>query len=159
MTTKNDNRLFWLFLAAVFALAMLTASCAHKPMIERHETARTDSVTHYVDRFYTDTVWQWLHDSIRVAHYVDRSRDTVNVLDSVILLKIMTRTEYITDYVHDSIYVHDSLRIADSVPYEVVRKIEVRKRNGYDKFTARGFWVLLLIICAALAYGVRNAFK
>lgn len=69
-------------------------------------------------------------------------------------------TEYTrgdTVYIHDSVWVDrlhtdvrtDTLTIRDSVPYAVEVVKEVRVRNGYDKFTARGFWALLAIILLA----------
>ena len=34
---------------------------------------------------------------------------------------------------------------------EVV-EVPVRVRNGYDKFTAKGFWILLVILLALTAF-------
>ena len=84
------------------------------------------------------------------------------------------------EQVHDSVFVHDSVSSAmrhdtlllerwhtiwrerevfrgdtvtvrDSIPYEVQVVQEVRARNGYDKFTARGFWVFVALVVLAIA--------
>lgn len=73
-----------------------------------------------------------------------------------------------TIFIHDSIYLEnikyrdrvDSVVVRDSIPYPV--EVPVRVRNGYDKFTARGFWgfvgVLLLYIAWRLFKAKIRAF-
>lgn len=73
-----------------------------------------------------------------------------------------------TVFIHDSIYFEkikfrdrvDSVVVRDSIPYPV--DVPVRMRNGYDKFTARGFWgfvgVLLLYIAWRLFKAKIRAF-
>lgn len=63
-----------------------------------------------------------------------------------------------TIFIHDSIYLEnikyrdrvDSIVVRDSIPYPV--EVPVRVRNGYDKFTARGFWVFIGIIFLYIAW-------
>lgn len=93
-------------------------------------------------------------DSVRVEYrervdsvFVDRVRtermagDTLILRDSVYVYKFR------------NIYHADTICVRDSVPVikEVVR--EVRKRNGYDRFTSCGFWSLLVLVL--LVIGVR----
>ena len=91
-----------------------------------------------------DTVWRdrW--------HTVITKGDTVLIHDSIYFEKIKYRDRV------DSVVIHDS------IPYPVEVKKEVRVRNGYDKFTARGFWgfvgVLLLYIAWRLFKAKIRAF-
>lgn len=65
-----------------------------------------------------------------------------------------------TLFIHDSVYLEkikyrdrvDSIFVRDSIPYPVEITKEVRVRNGYDRFTARGFWIYTAIILAALIF-------
>lgn len=67
-----------------------------------------------------------------------------------------------TIFIHDSIYFEkikycdrvDSVTVRDSIPYPV--EVPVRVRNGYDRFTARGFWVF---VCFIVFYIVWRLFK
>lgn len=80
------------------------------------------------------------------------------------------KTKGDTVFIHDSIYFEkikfrdrvDSVVVRDSIPYPVEVTKEVRVRNGYDKFTARGFWgfvgVLLLYIAWRLFKAKIRAF-
>lgn len=77
-----------------------------------------------------------------------------------------------TIFVHDSIFVEkwrehhtsDTIMMRDSIPYPVEVVKEVRKRNGYDVFTARGFWaytaiVVLLIIIAIVRWYIKSRLR
>lgn len=74
------------------------------------------------------------------------------------------KTKGDTVFIHDSIYFEkikyrdrvDSVFVCDSIPYPVEVTKEVRVRNGYDKFTARGFWVFVGVL---LLYIVWRLFK
>lgn len=74
------------------------------------------------------------------------------------------KTKGDTVFIHDSIYFEkikfrdrvDSVVVCDSIPYPVEVTKEVRVRNGYDKFTARGFWVFVGVL---LLYIVWRLFK
>ena len=65
-----------------------------------------------------------------------------------------------TIFIHDSIYLEkikyrdrvDSVIVCDSVPYPVEVAVPVRERNRYDKFTARGFWVLVCMVMLYIAW-------
>lgn len=75
-----------------------------------------------------------------------------------------------TIFVHDSIFVEkwrehhtsDTIMMRDSIPYPV--EVPVRKRNGYDVFTARGFWaytaiVVLLIIITIVRWYIKSRLR
>lgn len=83
-----------------------------------------------------------LYDSIWVDrwHVVKEQGDTIWIHDSIFIEKWREK--------HTS----DTICVRDSVPYPVEVTKEVRVRNGYDKFTARGFWIYTAIILAALIF-------
>ena len=114
---------------AVIAISLLLAACAQ---------TRTITVTEYRDRVVTDTVT--LVDirvvSTYLSHYEKQRGDTILVRDTILKYKILhdIQTETLTEYVHDSI------------PYKVEVVKEVRKRNGYDRFTSWGFWIFIVLI-------------
>lgn len=94
------------------------------------------TVTEYRDRVTHDTLTRT--DSVYVARYIREKGDTVFVVDTLFKFKYL-------DKVRD-VYVHDS------VPYEVQVQVPVRVRNGYDRFTSWGFWILLILILLRLAW-------
>lgn len=94
------------------------------------------TVTEYRDRVTHDTLTRT--DSVYVARYVHEKGDTVFVTDTLFRFKYL-------DKVCD-VYVHDS------VPYAVEVQVPVRVRNGYDRFTSWGFWILLIIAVLRLAW-------
>lgn len=61
-----------------------------------------------------------------------------------------------TVFVHDSVFVDrfrwrervDSVRVCDTIPVEV--PVPTRMRNGYDRFTSWGFWILIVIMAGAI---------
>ena len=126
---------------AVIAISLLLASCA---------STRTIKLTEYRDRVVTDTVTitDIRVDSVYLSHYEKQRGDTILVRDTILKYKILhdIQTETLTEYVHDSI----------PYPVEVVK--EVRKRNGYDKFTSRGFWILVLLLLGRVAWWVFKTF-
>ena len=126
---------------AVIAISLLLAACAQ---------TRTITVTEYRDRVVTDTVTlvDIRVDSTYLSHYEKQRGDTILVRDTILKYKILhdIQTETLTEYVHDSI----------PYPVEVVK--EVRKRNGYDKFTSRGFWILVLLLLGRVAWWVFKTF-
>lgn len=95
--------------------------------------AQCDS-THTRTELRVDTFWRdrWHTEKIK--------GDTVLIHDSVYFEKIKYRDRV------------DSVVVRDSVTYPVEVTKEVRVRNGYDKFTARGFWIYTAIILAALIF-------
>lgn len=122
---------------AVIAISLLLASCAQM---------RTITVTEYRDRVVTDTVTlvDIRVDSTYLSHYEKQRGDTILVRDTILKYKILhdIQTETLNEYVHDSI----------PYPVEVVK--EVRKRNGYDRFTSRGFWILVLLLLGRVAWWI-----
>ena len=100
------------------------------------------TVTEYRDRVERDTVTRT--DSVYIARYIREKGDTVFVIDTLFKFKYL-------DKVRD-VYVHDS------VPYEVQIHVPVRTRNAYDRFTARGFWVLLTIVLAFVGWKVAKIY-
>lgn len=126
---------------AVIAISLLLASCA---------STRTITLTEYRDRVVTDTVTitDIRVDSVYLSHYEKQRGDTILVRDTILKYKILhdIQTETLTEYVHDSI----------PYPVEVVK--EVRKRNGYDKFTSRGFWILALLLLGRVAWWAFKTF-
>ena len=100
------------------------------------------TVTEYRDRVERDTVTRT--DSVYIARYIREKGDTVFVIDTLFKFKYL-------DKVRD-VYVHDS------VPYEVQIHVPVRTRNASDRFTARGFWVLLTIVLAFVGWKVAKIY-
>lgn len=94
------------------------------------------TVTEYRDRVTHDTLTRT--DSVYVARYVREKGDTVFVTDTLFQFKYL-------DKVRD-VYVHDS------VPYEVQVQVPVRTRNGYDRFTSWGFWILAILLLLRVAW-------
>lgn len=93
-------------------------------LVQVHDTTRlTDSV--YIDRH----------------HYVQQKGDTVYITETV----YKDRIKY-TDRVQ-------VVQKVDSIPYEVTVTEYVRHRNGYDRFTSAGFWILAALIVVVI--GIR----
>lgn len=96
----------------------------------------TQEKTIYKEIERVDTVFQ------NVYKYIHERGDTVFVRDSVLVY----RYKYVTKC--------DTFVQVDSIPYPVEVTKEVRVRNGYDRFTARGFWIYTAIILAGLIFFV-----
>ena len=97
--------------------------------------ANVVTVVEYRDRLQKDTIVQ--HDSIYHSHVIREQGDTVFVTDTVLKYKFIDKTR--------DVYVHDS------IPYQVEVQVPVRVRNGYDYFTAWGFWIALAILAVWIA--------
>ena len=121
---------FTVGMALVFMALLLLSSCK----------TQTQIVTEYRDRVTHDTLT--LVDSVYLARYVREKGDTVFVTDTLFKFKYL-------DKVRD-VYVHDS------VPYEV--QVPVRMRNGYDRFTSWGFWILLALLILRVGWWVFKTF-
>ena len=50
------------------------------------------------------------------------------------------------------------LTVHDSIPYKVDVIKEVRKRNGYDRFTSWGFWILAFLILTRVTWWIFKTF-
>ena len=106
---------------AVILISLLLASCAQ---------TKTVTVTEYRDRVQKDTITRT--DSVYVSRVVREKGDTIYVTDTLLRFKYLDKTR--------DVYVHDS------IPYKVEVVKEVRKRNGYDRFTSWGFWIFIVLI-------------
>ena len=122
-------------------LALMLAACA---------APKTITVTEYRDRVQIDTVTVERDrvDSTYQAHYLYHQGDTVHQVDTIYKYRLKyvdkVRTQYVAVY--------------DSIPYPVEVIKEVRKRNGYDRFTSAGFWLLALLILIRAAWWVFKTF-
>ena len=107
--------------------------CGCKTLSPPILNTQRDSV-HTRTELRVDTFWRdkWHTEKIK--------GDTVFVHDSVYLEKIKYRDRV------------DSVTVRDSIPYPV--EVPVRVRNGYDKFTARGFWLYTATVFAVLIFFV-----
>lgn len=122
---------------AVIAISLLLAACAQ---------TKTVTVTEYRDRVVTDTVEKLRVDSVYVSRWIKQKGDTIILHDTIFKYRVLHDTETVKEYVHDSI------------PYQVDVTKEVRKRNGYDRFTSWGFWILALLLCARIAWWAFKTF-
>lgn len=131
----NWINIFRSFLASILIAIFLGLFCGCKtlpPPIPK--TSRDSTRTRIETR--VDTFWRdrWHTEKIK--------GDTVFIHDSIYLEKIKYRDRV------------DSVTVRDSIPFPV--EVPVRARNGYDKFTAKGFWVF---ICLLVLYIVWRLFK
>jgi hypothetical protein len=122
---------------AVILISVFLAACAQ---------TKTVTVTEYRDRVVTDTVEKLRVDSVYVSRWIKQKGDTIILHDTILKYRVLHDTETVKEYVHDSI------------PYQVEVTKEVRKRNGYDRFTSWGFWILALLLCARIAWWAFKTF-
>lgn len=122
---------------AVILISVFLAACAQ---------TKTVTVTEYRDRVVTDTVEKLRVDSVYVSRWIKQKGDTIILHDTIFKYRVLHDTETVKEYVHDSI------------PYQVEVTKEVRKRNGYDRFTSCGFWILALLLCARIAWWAFKTF-
>lgn len=122
---------------AIILISVFLAACAQ---------TKTVTVTEYRDRVVTDTVEKLRVDSVYVSRWIKQKGDTIILHDTIFKYRVLHDTETVKEYVHDSI------------PYQVEVTKEVRKRNGYDRFTSLGFWILALLLCARIAWWAFKTF-
>lgn len=122
---------------AIILISVFLAACAQ---------TKTVTVTEYRDRVVTDTVDKLRVDSVYVSRWIKQQGDTIILHDTIFKYRVLHDTETVKEYVHDSI------------PYQVEVTKEVRKRNGYDRFTSWGFWILALLLCARIAWWAFKTF-
>ena len=122
-------------------LALMLAACASQ---------KTVTVTEYRDlvRFDTVTVERDRVDSTYKAHYLYHQGDTVHQVDTIYKYRIKYVDKMQTQYV----------TVHDSIPYKVEVVKEVRKRNGYDRFTSWGFWILAFLILTRVGWLIFKTF-
>lgn len=92
--------------------------------------------------YVRDTVTDYRTDSILQTRYVYMKADTVH--DVQIVERIKWR---------DKVQVQ-RVETRDSIPYPVEVIKHVRVRNGYDYFTAWGFWISLALIAVSIAWRI-----
>ena len=114
----------------LIALLLLTGCKGSQPAV----------VVQYRDRVQHDTIERERVDSVRVVRYVREKGDTVHVIDTVEKFRNVWRDRVQVEYVRDS------------VPYVQEVQVPVRTRNGYDRFTSWGFWLLLLLLVLRIAW-------
>ena len=122
---------------SVILISVFLAACAQ---------TKTVTVTEYRDLVVTDTVEKLRVDSVYVSRWIKQKGDTIILHDTIFKYRVLHDTETVKEYVHDSI------------PYQVEVTKEVRKRNGYDRFTSCGFWILALLLCARIAWWAFKTF-
>lgn len=125
---KNFALLITYFFAVAFLFMTLCMNACSAPKVV--------TVTEYRDRVMRDTLTRT--DSVYISHVVRESGDTVHILDTIFKYKYLDKYAYM--YVHDSI------------PYAVEVQVPVRTRNGYDRFTSWGFWILILLLFLRVAW-------
>lgn len=109
----------------LLAAVLLLSACAVPKVV---------TVTEYRDRTERDTVT--LRDSVTRDRFVYIQGDTVHDIQVLERIKYRDRVQVI--------------EVHDSIPYPVTVEVPVRVRNGYDYFTAYGFWILLAIVALAI---------
>lgn len=114
----------------LIALLLITGCKGSQPAV----------VVQYRDRVQHDTIERERVDSVRVVRYVREKGDTVHVIDTVEKFRNVWRDRVQVEYVRDS------------VPYVQEVRVPVRTRNGYDRFTSWGFWVLFLLLVLRIAW-------
>ena len=125
---KDFALLITYFFAAAFLFMVLCMNACSSPKVV--------TVTEYRDRVLRDTLTRT--DSVYISHVVRDKGDTVHVLDTIFKYKYLDKVR--------EVYVHDS------IPYAVEVQVPVRTRNGYDRFTSWGFWILLLLLSLRVAW-------
>lgn len=122
-----------LSIGLIFALVVCAMSgCAHPKVVvapEVHTETKTDSSV------VADKVQKW--DSVYVSHVERIVHDTLLVKDTLIKFKTIDVVREVEKVVTREV------KVEKPYPVDVVK--EVRVRSEYDKFMARGFWLLLLL--------------
>lgn len=131
---KNFAILITYFFAVAFLFMTLCMNACSSPKVV--------TVTEYRDRVQRDTLTRT--DSVYISHVVREKGDTVYILDTIFKYKYLDKYAYV--HVHDSI------------PYAVEVQVPVRTRNGYDRFTSWGFWILILLLLLRVAWWVFGKF-
>lgn len=122
-------------LAVCLFITLVGCKSAVVPMPQQRDSVRVHVETKY-DSIYVD---RW--------HTIKEQGDTIWLHDSIYVEK------WREHYMRDTICVTDSI----SYPVEVVK--EVRKRNGYDRFTAAGFWLLSLLFLIVFGWRIYKKIK
>lgn len=119
---------------AALAVAAFLVCFGCSPKVQPSLRIATDSThAHYETKY--DSIWvdRW--------HTIKEKGDTIWIHDSIFIEKWREK--------HTS----DTICVRDSIPYEVSKYI--RQRNGYDRFTARGFWIMIALAIGYIALRIR----
>ena len=117
-----------LALTLMLLLCLCMSSCKQVQTVVQTREVQVHDTTRVLDSVYVDKY-----------HYIQQRGDTVYVVNTVTewRVKWMDRVQVVQQ--------------VDSIPYEVRVTEYVRKRNGYDRFTSAGFWILLALILIVIA--------
>lgn len=124
----NSVRKYIIFVVVI----LMSFGCARKPI----------TLIEYRDKIIERNDTINTTDSIFVYRYEKQRNDTIFIIDSVKVIKLSDRVK--TEYIN----------VTDSIPYEVQVIKEVRKRNGYDKFTSAFFWIELITMILYIIYKI-----
>ncbi len=117
----------------IFVVVILVSfGCARKPitLIEYR-----DKIIERKDTINTT-------DSVFVYRFEKQRNDTIFIIDSIKIIKYNNKIQ------------KEYINVTDSIPYEVEVIKEVRKRNGYDKFTSAFFWIQLISLILYIIYKI-----
>ena len=118
------KRLFLLFAIAATIMACKTQQLQTVP--QTHDIVRVQTEVR------VDSIWRdrWHTEYVK--------GDTVHIFDSVYVDRFRWRDRV------------DSIAVHDTIPYEV--QVPTRMRNGYDRFTSWGFWIMILLLAIRIAF-------
>jgi hypothetical protein len=123
---------------AALAVAAFLVCFGCSPKVQPSLRPTTDSTrVHYEIKYDSIFIDRW--------HTIKEKGDTIFVHDSIFIEKWREK------------HTRDTLCVRDSVPYEVPKYI--RQRNGYDRFTARGFWIMIALAIGYIALRIFLRFK
>ena len=124
--------LYVAFAGSLLAVMILMSGCKTQTVIvpEIREVTTHDTIVRV--------------DSVYRAHYIREKGDTVFVTDTVLKYAFKDKVQIVMK--------------TDSVPYAVEVVKEVHKRNGYDRFVSWGFWVLVALLLARVAWWAFKTF-
>lgn len=123
----------------------MLVGCGHRKVVVAPEV-RTELIHDSI--FIYDQMHDF--DSTYTSHVERINGDTLMIRDTLVRLQRV----FVDKVVEKD--VESVKEIEKPYPVEVVK--EVRKRNTYDRLTARGFWALLAIFIVGVWWNVRKWF-
>lgn len=123
---------------AALAVAAFLVCFGCSPKVQPSLRPTTDSTRVHYQKQY-DSIWvdRW--------HVIKEKGDTIWIHDSIFIEKWREQNT------------RDTICVRDSIPYEVPKYI--RQRNGYDRFTATGFWIMIALAIGYIALRIYLRFK
>lgn len=123
---------------AALAVAAFLVCFGCSPKVQPSLRPTTDSMRIHYQTLY-DSIWvdRW--------HVIKDKGDTIFIHDSIFIEKWREK------------HTRDTICVRDSVPYEVPKYI--RQRNNYDRFTAKGFWIMIALAIGYIALRIYLRFK